>query len=433
MKRVTIYIAHLLVLVLTGCDKTVLEFPENGGVDPTLVNVNLTLAIDPKIESYVPAERSKASEADLYDVRWIVEVFRDEIAGEPVQRYVLGCEQAADGHHTIHTSLALHAARYHVVAWMDYVDDGSVSDKYYTIPSLSAISVPEAGSYIGNEEHKDTYVARQEIDLKGYRDRWNETVDATVTLQRPMAKIEFITTDIDKFLDELAVRRPKMTGAVAGDLLSKAPDLSTIRVQVDYAGYFPSGFNAYTNKPNDARTGMGFGCNMTPLTGKEAHLASDYIFVNGSESAVKVNLTIRDSEGNLLNRIEGIDVPIVRGKLTTIRDEFLTRLRPRHRHRPRFRRRHQHYDPRLNRYPDEKDSYHIISRTDRPCRLQQGREPHARPGGARGRCDLPALGGHTGKRTRGQGGNARGDSSRTNIDLHLRGMDKGRQSPMRTA
>ena len=26
-----------------------------------------------------------------------------------------------------------------------------------------------------------------------------------------------------------------------------------------------------------------------------------------------------------LNRIEGIDVPIVRGKLTTIRDEFLTR------------------------------------------------------------------------------------------------------------
>lgn len=34
MKRITIYIAHLLVLVLTGCDKTVLEFPENEGVDP---------------------------------------------------------------------------------------------------------------------------------------------------------------------------------------------------------------------------------------------------------------------------------------------------------------------------------------------------------------------------------------------------------------
>ncbi len=208
---------------------------------------------------------------------------------------------------------------------MDYVDNGSVDDKYYTIPSLSSISVPAAGNYIGDEDHKDTYVARQEIDLKAHRDRWNETVDVTVTLQRPMAKIEFIATDIDKFLDELAARHSEITGSVADDLLSQTPDLSTIRVQVDYAGYFPSGFNAYTNKPNDARTGMWFECNMTPLTNKEAHLASDYIFVNGSESAVKVDLTIRDSEGNLLNRIEGIDVPIVRGKLTTIRDEFLTR------------------------------------------------------------------------------------------------------------
>ena len=91
MKKTTIYIACLLVLVSTGCDKTVLEFPENGGVDPTLVNANLTLAIDPKIEPYEPTERSKASEADLHDVRWIVEVFRDEIGGEPVERRVLGC------------------------------------------------------------------------------------------------------------------------------------------------------------------------------------------------------------------------------------------------------------------------------------------------------------------------------------------------------
>lgn len=176
MKRITIYIAHLLVLVLTGCDKTVLEFPENEGVDPTLVNANLSLAIDPKIEPYEQTGRSEGEVIDAYDVRWIVEVFRDEIGGELAERRVLGCEPAADGHHTIHTSLALHAARYHVVAWMDYVDNGSVDDKYYTIPSLSSISVPAAGNYIGDEDHKDTYVARQEIDLKAHRDRWNETV-----------------------------------------------------------------------------------------------------------------------------------------------------------------------------------------------------------------------------------------------------------------
>ena len=198
--------------------------------------------------------RSEAPEADTHDVRWIVEVFRDEIGGEPVEQQVLSCEQAADGHHVIRTSLAVHAARYHVVAWMDYVDDGSTADKYYHVNSLSSISVPEAGDYIGNEDHKDAYIAQQEIDLKDYRDRWNATADATVTLQRPMAKIEFITTDIDKFLDELAARRAK-AGTIAENLLVKNPDLSTIRVQVEYAGYFPSGFNAYTNKPNDAPNG----------------------------------------------------------------------------------------------------------------------------------------------------------------------------------
>ena len=61
MKKPTTYIACLLVLVLTGCDKTVLEFPENGGVDPTLVNMNLTLAIDPKIERTTCAGSSRCS------------------------------------------------------------------------------------------------------------------------------------------------------------------------------------------------------------------------------------------------------------------------------------------------------------------------------------------------------------------------------------
>lgn len=170
MKKRQLYIACLLVLVLTGCKKTILEFPKDDGVDPTLVNINLSLAIDPKIEPYEPTGRSKASGAELHDVRWIIEVFRDEIGDEPVERQVLTCDQASDGHHTIRTSMALHAARYHVVAWMDYVDNGSVTDKYYNIPSLSAISVPEAGSYIGDEDYKDTYTARQEIDLREYRD-----------------------------------------------------------------------------------------------------------------------------------------------------------------------------------------------------------------------------------------------------------------------
>lgn len=323
MKRRFGYVV-LLALLLSGCKATVLEFPENGGVDPTLVHVDLTLTVDPSIEPYAATSGVAEAAQEEHDVRWMVEVFRDEIDGDPVERRILSCDPQTDGRHTIETSLALHAAKYKIVAWMDYVDDGSTDDKYYRVPSLSAISIPEGEDYVGDEDHKDTYVGQEEIDLTGYRDAWNETVRHKMTLERPMAKIEFITTDVVKLLKELAAQRAELQGVVSENLLSENPDLSAIRVSVSYGGYFPSSFNAYTNKPNDARQGVSFECGMTPLSEQEARLCSDYVFVNGSESAVYVNLTIRDDEGNLLNNVGNVEVPIVRGKLTTIRDEFLT-------------------------------------------------------------------------------------------------------------
>ena len=326
MKKTILYTVCLFVLTVTSCDKTVLEFPEGEGADPTLVRMNLSLEVDPSIELYTPSRSKTAGTDETHHVRWIVEVFRDEIDGAPVERRVLCCDKAADGKHTIQTSIPLHAARYHVVAWADYVDKSSTEDKYYTIGSLSSICIPEPEEYIGDEEHKDAYVGRQAFDLTVYRDRWNETAECAITLERPMAQIEFITTDVDKFLDDLAAKKERQgSRTVADNLLGSAPDLSSIQVTVDYACYFPSSFNAYTNKPNDACLGMSFGCCMTPLTEKEAHLAGDHIFVNGAESAVTINLTLRDGDGNLLNRIEGINVPIVRGKLTVVRDELLTR------------------------------------------------------------------------------------------------------------
>ena len=326
MKRIFSSIVCLFALLSTSCKSTILEFPEGEGNDPTLVNVHLSLGVDPSIEPYTSATMMvKSDESDTHDVRWIVEIFRDEINGEPVARRILSCDPAADGTHTIETEFSLHAAKYKIVAWMDYVDNGSIDDKYYTINTLAAINVLENENYIGEEEHKDTYVGHSELDLTGYRDQWNETVSHELTLERPMAKIEFITTDIDKLLSELASKRVQSGNSVSESLLADSPDLSSIKVSVGYSGYFPSGFNAYTNKPNDAREGVSFDCAMTPLSDKEGRLGSDYIFVNGSESAVSVNLTIRDDQGNVLNEVQGINVPIVRGKLTTIRDEFLTK------------------------------------------------------------------------------------------------------------
>ena len=320
------------ILLPTACNKTILEFPdETGGIDPSLVHFNLTLEVDPGIEPYVAA---KAGEEDGsagnggFDVRWQIEVYRDGIEGEPVYDRLLTCDPAADGNHSQNVSFDLKAARYTIVAWADYVDDSSTADKYYDTSDLSHIRIPDAGSYIGSEDHKDTYVAVEEVDLTAYFDRWYASVERTMTLTRPMAKIQFVTVDIQRMLANLEAMRQNAgtePQSISDKLLSGDPQLNTIRTTVEYAGYLPSSFNAYTGKPNDAVQGVSFTSNLTQLSDDEAHLGSDFIFVNGSESAVTVNLVITDDEGNLINRVDGINVPIKRGKLTTIRDEFLTK------------------------------------------------------------------------------------------------------------
>ncbi len=322
------YIGYIIWIAFMGmsCDRSILEYPENGGIDPTKVHVNLTFSVDPTLEPYSKAGISTQSDdISTHDVRWIVEIFRDAIEGEPVEQRVLSCDPASDGNHSIEATFDLHAAKYHIVAWMDYVDDGSIEDKYYTVQSLSSICIPETEHYIGDEEHKEAYVGNQELDLTAYRNQWGTTINQTITLERPMAKIEFITTDVDKLLDKLKTQAGQngATGLNQRDIATRV-DVSSWQIKVEYAGYFPSSFNAYTNKPNDAREGVSFTSTMTPLSAQEARFGSDYIFVNGNESAVYVNLTILDDQGNLLNQVQGIEVPIVRGKLTSIRDEFLT-------------------------------------------------------------------------------------------------------------
>lgn len=320
----TILYAVLLVFLLTGCKTTVLEFPVDDGIDPTKVFLSLTLAVDPTLEPYFSKSDISKADEDTHDVRWIIEIFRDEISGDPVESRVISCDPASDGNHVIQTDFLLHASKYHVVAWMDYVDNGSLDDKYYSVNTLSSIKIPETENYIGDEERKDAYVGREELDFSGYQDTWDDTVSYTMILERPMAQIEFVTTDIDKLLEAALYRRSKSVDVLNSELLSENLDPSSLQITVEYGGYFPSGFNVYTDKPNDAREGVSFSCTSTQLSDTEAHLAGDHVFVNGNESAVTVNLIIKDSQGNLLNTVAGINVPIVRGKLTTIRDEFVT-------------------------------------------------------------------------------------------------------------
>ena len=256
-------------------------------------NVNLNLKLDPSMQ--FDAQTSSTT----CDVRFIIEISgQDENGdrGELLEKKIQSYKPTSNGQYPINLELA--DGKYYITVWMDYVNENSVEDKYYETNSLSSIRVNTP--YVGNDDLKEVYVAQQVIEVSG-----DVTLD--MTLKQPMGKFELITTDIEKFL-----------GEQADDF-----DLSTLKIYVAYSDFLPTEFNAYTNKPSDSSTGISFNCSMTRLANGKARLASDYVFVSGSESPVQVILSIYNNEGELLNS-KPVEVPIQQGKLTTISGAFLT-------------------------------------------------------------------------------------------------------------
>lgn len=256
-------------------------------------NVSLNLKLDPSMQFETQTSSTTC------DVRFIIEISgQDENGnrGKLLEKKTQSYKPASNGQYPINLELA--DGKYYITVWMDYVNENSVEDKYYETNSLSSIRVNTP--YVGNDDLKEVYVAQQVIEVAA-----PATLD--MTLKQPMGKFEFITTDIEKFL-----------GGQADDF-----DLSTLKIHVAYSGYLPTKFNAYTNKPSDASTGISFNCSITQLANGKARLASDYVFVTGSESSVQVILSIYNNEGELLNS-KPVEIPVQQGKLTTISGAFLT-------------------------------------------------------------------------------------------------------------
>ncbi|WP_102409052.1 DUF6562 domain-containing protein [Parabacteroides bouchesdurhonensis] len=308
------YGINLLILLLTigfvGC---VHDDPDDGGIDPTLVEVETQVTLD---LSLVPLQiatqnaRSGTTRADDgYRRRFIIEAWRD---GKPDARQVTVMEDGeddGDGKITLPIRLKLHAVEYTLAVWTDYVAAGTETDLYYNTEDLQYVACTDP--YTGSTDYRDCLYGTTALDLRQYRDEWNAKVQIKVDMVRPLAKYEVIATDVKDFF-----RKTKKQRA----------DDETFTITFSYGFYLPTVFNVLAGKPADSRTGVTY---TTPLTvpddgTEECLIGSDFVFVNGAESFVSLSMEIRDSGGNVISRTTGLEVPYRRGHLTTVRARFLT-------------------------------------------------------------------------------------------------------------
>ena len=63
---------------------------------------------------------------------------------------------------------------------------------------------------------------------------------------------------------------------------------------------------------------------LQPLNEEEALVGFDYVIVNGIESSVSIHVALYAPDGDMISLSNAVTVPVMRGKVTTVRGKFLT-------------------------------------------------------------------------------------------------------------
>ncbi len=320
--------AACALLCITSC--AVHEWPE-----PTPADVIVNLDFDTQMPQYkvLNEEGTRAShDGRDYDIRYTIAAYRllqdGSYAEEPFLLKVFSKDEIEELNATFRFSIDEGSYRFYV--WTDFVLAGTRSDYFYNTTSFRRISLQ--GTHEGNNDFRDAFSGS--ADLKVIR-RGSKETPSTVTVQmrRPLAKFEFITTDLQEFITktiEAMIRKEEAEAAAKagetkseGDTKTPVVDLEKYTVVFFYSGYMPNAYNMMEGKPCDSATGVKFSSAISTIDNHDARLGFDYVFVNGEESSVMVTVALYDEEGTQLSISRQIEVPIKRSMLTTVRGSFL--------------------------------------------------------------------------------------------------------------
>ena len=311
----------LLVFGAVGCNvhEPWPDNPVKPTPDPPVVEnvpVTLNFHFDTALPLYKEISYSRGTQT-LHEMRYTVQVYAPSraSASEPNITWTFRCPVSDTPDFT--TGVNLPDGEYELYAWADYVDAGTITDKYYDTSSWQTLKVADIKNHQGSTEYRDAFRGfTTKTIVNSSEVTPSNTID--IAMKRPLARFEFIATDYAEFArNELAARNP----ATQSSDNEISPDDYTI--VFFYRDFTPTGYNVFTDKPNDAVTGMQFASNIS-LTEKGASLGFNYIFVNGTETSVKVVLGIYDRQGQLAASTGEIEVPLVRSKNTIVKGEFLS-------------------------------------------------------------------------------------------------------------
>ncbi len=202
-------------------------------------------------------------------------------------------------------SVSLSPGTYKVAVWSDYVKKTQTDvDYHYNASSLMPVKIN--GDYSSNSEAKDCFAGSQSVSIAN-GDRASSVVNLDMKLHRPSGRVEFITTDMDKFL------RDYDEGA-------------DYRIKITYPQYIATGFNVHDDVMKELKSAISYSLPLN-VNSKDNRvvLSFDYLFAeaNGSEFPAVVEL-LKDGKAIAATNVK---IPVRRGENTIVSGEFLTSVR----------------------------------------------------------------------------------------------------------
>ena len=332
MRKKMFLVATLVALILAIASCDVHEWPTPGETAPAILQLEFDTGMV-KVEH--PYLAKSSSERTYYQVRHSVRVFplneKGEITGEATTGIVVTAPWTGKPDQEIPVQLPEGKSK--ITVWTDIVPVGTRGDHHYNTADFSTITLNTP--HAGNTDTRDAFrgVVVTSVTPSIAEDSARGLV---VTMQRPLAKFSFISTDIKEFVDKeyLAAKAKAVeTGTTSDSLqLEEDPskvskiDISDYRVVFRYAGFMPHVFDIFRDKPVDSRDPgtVSFESRVSPIDEREAAIGFDHVLVNGKESSVLVILELYNKEGELLSASNPVTVPVKRGQHTIIRGKFLT-------------------------------------------------------------------------------------------------------------
>ena len=327
MKKILHIIIYIPLLLLTACD--VHEWPDL----PEKVKINLKLNYETEFteweHKYEDNKTQEIGTGNSYDnhlaegkIRYIIRAFpfnrKNRTATRSHNHEFIFYRDIAEGYNC-EFLLDILPGDYVIKVWSDLTESES-QEPYYDASDFIGIVVN--GKHKGNCDHRDAFRGSTDVSLVAqYIEQEPQPVN--ITMQRPLAKFELITTDLKKFIDEELAYLAKIA-ATRGDEAPTRVNIDKYKVKFVLHN-MANEYYLDADKPVDTdKNSVVFESKLNIINDDEASLGFDYIFVNGQDSKTEVQVALYDDKGREIASTEIIRVPIRRSHHTKLKGTFLT-------------------------------------------------------------------------------------------------------------